>query len=219
MTSDVEADAKKVGVRQRIAELPMEEGIKLPGGISYWARKHGLPVKKVQWRLSHGWEPMRALTEPVAKKAKAVDINLAGRQFGDLHVIERSKENPVDPHGRAIWTCSCHCGRPNCERTVDVAGKDLRSGRITQCLFIRNNQHPEDNYEPPQISVQELEEFRKLHKWTIKQFAVRLGYETSILYKIHVGAHPVPDRMAIIVRLMQDKERLEAELAAARGEA
>ena len=218
MTSDTETAVKKVGVRQKITELPMEEGIKLPGGISYWARKYGMPVNKVHWRLSQGWEPLRALTEPLAKKAKAVDINLAGKQFGDLQVIERSKENPVDPHGRAFFTCSCSCGRPNCERTVDVAGKDLRSGRITQCLFIRKNQHPEDNYEPPHISAQELEEFRKLHKWTIKQFAARLGYDRAIFSHIAAGRIEVPSRMALIVRLMQDKERLEAELAAARGE-
>lgn len=52
-------------------------------------------------------------------------IDLTGRRFGRLVVIERS-ENSKD--GKACWLCHCDCGK-----NVTVRGKDLRTEKQVSC--------------------------------------------------------------------------------------
>lgn len=52
-------------------------------------------------------------------------INLVGKTFGKLTVIERSKERKLD---RVTWLCSCDCGN-----TTLVASNCLKNGNVTSC--------------------------------------------------------------------------------------
>ena len=52
-------------------------------------------------------------------------VNLAGRRFHRLKVIERS---PAQPNGQAAWLCRCDCGH----ETV-VVSQALRSGGTRSC--------------------------------------------------------------------------------------
>lgn len=52
-------------------------------------------------------------------------IDLTGRKFARLTVIERAKNNK---HGQARWKCICDCGN-----TTVVSGYALRQGHIKSC--------------------------------------------------------------------------------------
>ncbi len=58
-------------------------------------------------------------------RGKKVRIDLTGKSFGRLTVVEYSHTNK---HGVAMWKCKCDCGN---ERIV--AGAHLRSGHTTSC--------------------------------------------------------------------------------------
>lgn len=61
-------------------------------------------------------------------------IDLTGRQFEHLYVIERAGTY-VTPNGKsatATWRCSCDCGNE-----AIVIGNNLRSGATTSCGCIR----------------------------------------------------------------------------------
>lgn len=121
-------------------------------------------------------------------------IDLAGRRFGRLTVLNRGVGNR---HG-AHWNCRCDCGN---ERTV--RGSHLREGTTTSCgckakassieeaffRFFRSGA-PGDCWEWPgarQTAGYGSFGFNKL------QFS---AHRTS--YKIHVG--PIPDRMQVCHR-------------------
>lgn len=53
-------------------------------------------------------------------------IDLAGKRFGKLTVIEKLHEK--DKHGRLLWRCRCDCGN---EKTV--MGAYLRNGDVNSC--------------------------------------------------------------------------------------
>ena len=53
-------------------------------------------------------------------------INLTGRKFGRLSVIERSLPN--HPKGYAMWRCACECGA-----TRIIQGYSLLRGNTTSC--------------------------------------------------------------------------------------
>ena len=55
----------------------------------------------------------------------AKPLDLAGKRFGNLEVIERSKNNK---RGNTQWLCKCDCGK-----TVVVDGYGLSHGRNTTC--------------------------------------------------------------------------------------
>lgn len=52
-------------------------------------------------------------------------INLKGKRFGKLVVLERAKENK---RGKPAWVCKCDCGN-----ILDVAGSDLRQIDCKSC--------------------------------------------------------------------------------------
>lgn len=51
-------------------------------------------------------------------------IDLRGRIFGSLTVVQRSRNHYSQPH----WLCVCECGN-----AVDVRGGNLRSGNTRSC--------------------------------------------------------------------------------------
>ena len=61
-------------------------------------------------------------------------IDLTGKRYGKLTVIKRAEKNHVSPCGTVsvIWVCQCDCGN-----IVLVLGKNLRSGKSTNCGCIR----------------------------------------------------------------------------------
>lgn len=52
-------------------------------------------------------------------------VDLTGRRFGRLTVIER---NGTAPDGEATWLCVCDCGN-----NATIRGRSLRGGRTTSC--------------------------------------------------------------------------------------
>lgn len=52
-------------------------------------------------------------------------LQLIGKKFGMLTVIERAESNK---EGRSMWLCKCDCGN-----LVTVLGKDLRRGHTSSC--------------------------------------------------------------------------------------
>lgn len=73
---------------------------------------------------------------------------MKGKVFGDLTVIERTK-NPADNNGNAWWLCQCSCG----ER-VAMRGDKLRAGYKTVC---KKNGHGKPE---PKISSQLRRKYR-----------------------------------------------------------
>lgn len=61
------------------------------------------------------------------KKPKGNTINLIGKKFNHLTVIER---NGSDHRGEAKWLCKCDCGNPN---LISVLGSNLRTGHTQSC--------------------------------------------------------------------------------------
>ena len=147
------------------------------------------------------------------------DEEMIGKTFGDLTVIERSKTLPVNKHRRFVYTCSCNCGRDMCMKTVDVTGFELRQGTVTDCSQSFRKNNPANDYQPPKrLTAGELKNFRERHHWNTRHMADRTGYHQSRIIHCENGTQEIPKTLNILVRLMQDKERLEAELAAARGD-
>lgn len=71
----------------------------------------------------------------------ATPINLTGRRFGRLIVLQRL---PNDSRGEARWGCICDCGKKTA-----VLGSHLRRGRVKSCgcfaadmLIDRNRKNP-----------------------------------------------------------------------------
>ena len=64
------------------------------------------------------------LSRKTASNGNSVDMPI-GSKYGKLTVLSRA---PVRPGGRAMWTCRCDCGN-----IVEVAGVQLRNGKIHSC--------------------------------------------------------------------------------------
>lgn len=58
-------------------------------------------------------------------------IELTGKRFGRLTVLERAKHN--DNGNKPLWKCKCDCGK-----IVVVRGQDLRSGKTRSCGCYHN---------------------------------------------------------------------------------
>ena len=147
------------------------------------------------------------------------DDEMIGRTFGKLKVLERSRTQPSDKFRKAVYTCECSCGRIICPGKIDATAIHLRQGKATDCWYLFRKSNPADNYEPPApVTPEELKNYRDQHHWNTRHFAARTGYDQMRLIHCENGTQDIPKTLNILVRLMQDKERLEAELAAARGE-
>lgn len=60
------------------------------------------------------------------KKPKGNVINMIGKTFGHLTVVERDGS---DGRGEAKWLCKCDCGNS----TISVLGSNLRTGHTISC--------------------------------------------------------------------------------------
>lgn len=60
-------------------------------------------------------------------------IDLTGRTFGRLKVIERSADNCEYSQPRPRWLCECECGNK-----AVVLGANLRSGMTRSCGCLRS---------------------------------------------------------------------------------
>lgn len=69
-------------------------------------------------------------------------IDLTGQRFGILTVIEREGN---DNNGRALWKCSCDCGK-----TTTTRGKNLRSGNTKSCGCMRGTSGGVTEYISPE---------------------------------------------------------------------
>ena len=54
-------------------------------------------------------------------------VDLTGKKFGFLTVIQRAQTNTKSGH--AQWECECDCGNAN----IIVSGSHLRSGHTQSC--------------------------------------------------------------------------------------
>lgn len=61
-------------------------------------------------------------------------IAMTGMKFGRLEVKSRAPNLPNKP---ARWVCKCSCGS-----TTNVAGHELRRGRVTSCGCLRRDSSP-----------------------------------------------------------------------------
>ena len=61
-----------------------------------------------------------------AEKGKARTIDLTGKTFGYLTVLERAGS---DQRREALWLCQCKCGSP----PIKVLGSNLRTGHTASC--------------------------------------------------------------------------------------
>lgn len=59
-------------------------------------------------------------------------IDLTGKKFGRLTVIERAGTSRNDGQGRPTWKCQCDCGN-----TTVVIGANLRAGLTRSCGCLR----------------------------------------------------------------------------------
>lgn len=67
------------------------------------------------------------------KRTPANALDLSGRRFGDLEVIERAGTNE---RGQALWMCKCH----RCGNARPFAATILRRGEAVTCGCIRPDQ-------------------------------------------------------------------------------
>jgi hypothetical protein len=65
-------------------------------------------------------------------------VDITGKIYGRLTVLSRSGTNS---NGRALWQCKCQCGK-----TVDINGRNLRSGVTKSCGCIKteSNANPKE---------------------------------------------------------------------------
>jgi hypothetical protein len=75
-------------------------------------------------------------------------IDLTGRRFGRLTVVERAPEPMYGKH--VAWTCKCDCGG-----AVTTAGLSLKRGAVNSCGCIRRNDHAFITYEAAHIRVKQ----------------------------------------------------------------
>lgn len=73
------------------------------------------------------------------KPAPNVKLDMVGKKFGRLTVIERYPENTKDR--KAQWICKCDCGK-----TTVVSGKQLRTGKTLSCGCLRSEANIKRNY-------------------------------------------------------------------------
>lgn len=60
-------------------------------------------------------------------------INLHGKRFGRLRVLDRGKTDCRGEEGTIVyWMCRCDCGE-----VTDVRSRDLRSGHTQSCGCLR----------------------------------------------------------------------------------
>lgn len=57
-------------------------------------------------------------------------IEMIGRKFGKLTVIERAPDKVSGDKKTIYWYCKCDCGNPN---LTIASGNNLRSGNVTSC--------------------------------------------------------------------------------------
>ena len=62
----------------------------------------------------------------------SVAINMVGRRFGRLTVIERAETPPFTVNNHAWWHCKCDCGGE-----IAVSGASLRGGLTRSCGCLR----------------------------------------------------------------------------------
>lgn len=73
-------------------------------------------------------------------------IDLTGKQFGNLIVLERT-EHPKDKK-RTYWLCECQCEK---KTKIIVEGYHLRSGHTTSCGCLKKKQFIERSSKGPNI--------------------------------------------------------------------
>ena len=68
-------------------------------------------------------------------------IDLSGRVFGVLTVINRGANDGRSP----AWNCICACGRPDCRQRILARGENLKTGNTTSCGALhQNNPSPQN---------------------------------------------------------------------------
>jgi len=67
-------------------------------------------------------------------------IDLAGRTFGRLTVLERVPNDDRYSRPRPLWLCQCKCGN----KTV-VIGANLRDGKTKSCGCLRKEKSAENS--------------------------------------------------------------------------
>ena len=81
------------------------------------------------------------------KSSKFIDIT--GKKFGYLTVIERGEDYESKSGKEVRWICECDHGNPNTpielRKRILVRGTDLRSGRIVSCGCYRNSLYGQSN--------------------------------------------------------------------------
>ncbi len=65
-------------------------------------------------------------------------LDLQGKQFGSLTVIEIAKGR--SPEGRILWQCTCTCGRSTCAKIITVRSSTLNEGRANSCRMHQHDQ-------------------------------------------------------------------------------
>lgn len=73
------------------------------------------------------------------KPANNAKLDMVGKRFGRLIVIEKHPVNTKD--GKIRWVCKCDCGK-----TVVVSGKYLRTGKTLSCGCLRSEANIKRNY-------------------------------------------------------------------------
>lgn len=79
-------------------------------------------------------------------------VDLTGRHFGRLTVMERSKNNK---HNCVTWLCRCECGK-----TIVTRGDSLNSGRTLSCGCLSAEKTAQRNYKHGGIKT------RLYHIWS-----------------------------------------------------
>lgn len=69
------------------------------------------------------------MNAPPARRGRP-PIEMTGRTFGRLTVLERAGR---DPRGKITWRCSCECGNPE----FVAEGDELRRGKVRSCGCLR----------------------------------------------------------------------------------
>ncbi len=130
------------------------------------------------------------------KKSPVNTIDMVGREFGKLTVIERSGATKND---NAQWLCQCDCGE-----TTIAMGTSLRRGdtvscgcdnikQITKAREILHNELSVDGVQLPLLTKKVRSDSGTGHKGVSKRVRKgRISYEVSIGVKgkrIHVGTY------------------------------
>ena len=92
-----------------------------------WAEQLGIEYGCLVARIKRGWTIERAMSP----EHMSACIDLTGKSFGNLKVIERAENNK---QGSSQWLCICSCGKT---KIISIGNLKSRQAKLCKCRIVK----------------------------------------------------------------------------------